>query len=154
MISSPRQPGNDIDAYLSPLIEDLSKLLDKGVFMFDGYRNETFKLRAMLFCTINDFLAYGNLSGYSVKGHRACPIYEEDTSYVQLKHGRKIVYTRHRHFLKPHHPYRRLKKAFNESQEHKSVPIPLTSYQVLEQVEDINIIFGKTQKKLTSKTCI
>ena len=38
--------------------------------MYDGYRNETFKLRAMLFCTINEFSTYGNLSGYSVKGHR------------------------------------------------------------------------------------
>jgi len=106
MISSLRQPGNDIDVYLSPLIEDLTKLWDERVVVFDGYRNETFKLRAMLFCTINDFRAYGNLSGYSVKGHRDCPIYEENTSYVQLKHGRKMVYTRHRHFLKAYHPYR------------------------------------------------
>ena len=98
MISSLRQPGNDIDVYLSPLIEDLTNLWDEGVSMFDGFRNETFDLHAMLFCTINDFLAYGNLSGYSVKGHRACRIYEEDISYIQLKHGRKIVYTSHRHF--------------------------------------------------------
>ena len=35
--------------------------------MFDGFRNETFDLRVMLFCTINDFPAYGNLSDYSVK---------------------------------------------------------------------------------------
>jgi len=69
------------------------------------YRNETFKLRAKLFCIINDFPAYGNLSGYSVKVHLACTICEEDISYVQLKHGRKIVYTQHRHFLKAYHPY-------------------------------------------------
>jgi len=93
--------------------------------VFDGYQNETFKLRAMLFCTINDFLAYENFSGYSVKDHRACPICEEDTIYVQLKHGRKIVYTRHQRFLKAYHP-------FNGSQEHDIVPIPLTSEQVLE----------------------
>ena len=35
--------------------------------MFDGFRNETFDLRVMLFCTINDFPAYGNLSRYNVK---------------------------------------------------------------------------------------
>jgi len=108
----------------------------------------------MLFCTINDFIAYGNLSGYNVKGHRACPIYEEDTRYVQLKHGRKIVYTRHRYFLKPYHPYHRLKKAFNGSQEHEIAPIPLTGQQVLERVEDINTIFGETKKKEKSKTSI
>ena len=84
MISGPRQPGNDIDVYLSLLIEDLTKLWDEGVLVFDGFRNETCQMRAMLFCTINDFLAYGNLSRYSVKGHRACLIREEDTS---LQHG-------------------------------------------------------------------
>jgi len=78
--------------------------------VFDGYRNKTFKLCAMLFGTINDFPAYGNLNGYSVKGHRACPIYEEDTSYVQLKHGIKKVYTWHRRFLKAYHLYCRLIK--------------------------------------------
>ena len=106
MISSPRQPGNDIDVYLSLLIEDLTKLWDEGDLVFDGFQNETFQMHAMLFCTINDFPIYGNLSGYSIKGHHACPICEEDTSYIQLKHDRKTVYTRHRHFLKPHHPYR------------------------------------------------
>ena len=41
--------------------------------MYDGYQNETFKFRAMLFCTINDFPAYGNLSGYNVKGTLCMP---------------------------------------------------------------------------------
>ena len=82
LISGPRQPKNVIDVYLSPLIEELTKLWDEGVTVFDGYRNETFKWRAMLFCTINDFPAYGNLSGYNVKGQHACPICEEDTTYA------------------------------------------------------------------------
>jgi len=67
MISGPRQPGNDIYVYLSLLIEDLTKLWDKGVLVFDGFRKKTFQMRAMIFCTINDFPAYGNLSGYNVK---------------------------------------------------------------------------------------
>ena len=86
---------------------------DKGVEVLDGFANETFKLHAMSFCTINDFLTYGNLSGYSIKGHKACPICEEDIASQQLKHGRKIIYLRYRRFLRSHHPYRRLKKAFN-----------------------------------------
>ena len=102
MISGPRHPGNDIDVYLSPLIEDLKKLWDEGFLVFDGFCNETFHLRTMLFCTINDFSAYRNLSGYSVKGHRACLMVE------------KYVYTRHRRFLKPHHPYQRLQKHLME----------------------------------------
>ena len=73
-----------------------------------------------------DFQAYENFSGYSVKGHHAWPIFEEDISYVQLKHGRRNVYTRHRHFLKAYHPYQWLKKYFNGIQEHESGLISLT----------------------------
>jgi len=82
MISGPRQPGNDIDVYLSPLIEDLRLLWDEGVEVFDAYEKVSFNLRALLLWTINDFPAYGNLSGYSVKGNNACPICEENMSYL------------------------------------------------------------------------
>jgi len=81
MIFGPRQPGNDIDVYLSPLIEDLKLLWDDGVEVFDGFANESFQMHVMLFFIINDFPAYENLSSYSVKGHRACSICEENTSY-------------------------------------------------------------------------
>jgi len=81
--------------YLSLLIEDMRKSWDggRGVDVFDGSQNEAFKLHAMIFCTINDFPAYENLSGYNIKGHCACPICEEDTNYIQLNHGRKTMYT-------------------------------------------------------------
>ena len=94
MISDPKQLGNDIDVYLSPLIEDLKLMQDQGVEVFDGFTNETFKMHAMLFCTINDFPAYGNLSGYSVKGHKACLICEEDTASQKLKNieGRQYIF--------------------------------------------------------------
>ncbi len=67
LIQGPRQPGNDIDVYLAPLIEDLQKLWRDGVPVWDAYMKETFNLRAMVFCTVNDFPAYGNLSGYTCK---------------------------------------------------------------------------------------
>ena len=109
------------------------------------------RLHAMIFCTINDFLANGNLSGHNVKGHHTCPICEKDTSYIQLKHGKKIVYTRHRRFLKPYHQYRWLKKAFNGSQQIQSAPTSLAVQEVFDRVKDIINIFGKTQKKDASK---
>ncbi|XP_031111755.1 uncharacterized protein LOC116015719 [Ipomoea triloba] len=151
MISSPKQPGNDIDVFLAPLVEDLKKLWDEGVIVFDAYRKENFKLQAMLFCTINDFPAYGNLSGYSVKGHKACPICEENTCYYQLVHGRKTVYMGHRRFLDRFHPYRRLKKAFNGQQDYTNAPQPLTGIEVYERVQGINVTFGKTQKLISQR---
>ncbi|GAU44823.1 hypothetical protein TSUD_400420 [Trifolium subterraneum] len=67
MISGPKQPGNDIDVYLSPLIDDLRVLWEEGVDVLDVYSGEQFNMRAMLFCTINDSPAYGNLSGLDVR---------------------------------------------------------------------------------------
>ncbi|KAK7395527.1 hypothetical protein VNO78_16086 [Psophocarpus tetragonolobus] len=151
MISGPRQLGNDIDVYLSPLIKDLKNLWEEGVDVFDGCHQQTFKMHAMLFCTINDFPVYGNLSGYSAKGHYACPICEEGTSHIQLKYGGKTVYTRHRKFLHHFHLYRRLKKAFNGCQEDGIAPKPLTGEQVYEKVKGINTVFGKNENKAIDK---
>jgi hypothetical protein len=151
MISGPRQPGNDIDVYLSPLIEDLRMLWEEGVRVFDAYSRDYFTLRAMLFCTINDFPAYGNLCGYIVKGHLACPICEKHTAFQQLRNGKKTVYLRHRRFLKRNHPYRRLRKAFNGDPENEIAPKALSGKQVYDKVKDVSVIFGKDQNLTTEK---
>ena len=113
MISGPRQPGNDIGVYISPLINDLRLLWNEGIEVDDAYFGETFKMHAMLFCTINKFPTYVNLDGYSVTGHKSCSICEDNTCYHQLEFGKNTVYLGHQKFLKPDHPYRRLQKAFN-----------------------------------------
>ncbi|RVW84608.1 hypothetical protein CK203_048116 [Vitis vinifera] len=92
-MSSPRQPENDIDVYLAPLLDDLKMLWDVGVECYDVHQQEVFTLRVVLLWTINDFPAYGNLSGCVVKGYFACPICEEDTFSHRLKHGKKNSYT-------------------------------------------------------------
>ena len=61
MISGPKQSENDIDVYLSLLIEDLKLMWDQGVEVFDEFANETFKMHVMLFCTINDFPAHPHI---------------------------------------------------------------------------------------------
>ncbi|XP_014522459.1 LRR receptor-like serine/threonine-protein kinase GSO1 [Vigna radiata var. radiata] len=42
----------------------------------------------------NSLKAYGNLSGYSVKEHKTCPICEENIAAHQLEHGRKTLKSR------------------------------------------------------------
>ena len=122
LISRPRQLGNNIDVYLALIIEDLKIMWEEGVKVFDAYRQEFFTIRAILLWTINDFSVYGNFSGYSVKKHKACPICEEDTFSVQLKHRRKTTYLDTQRFLPTLHCYRRLRKAFNESTEEEKSP--------------------------------
>ena len=63
LISGPKQPGNDIDVYLAPLVDDLKLLWSDGVEVYDAVTKSTFNLKAILMWTINDFPAYGNVSG-------------------------------------------------------------------------------------------
>ncbi|KAL4025913.1 hypothetical protein IC575_014319 [Cucumis melo] len=93
LISGPKQPGDDIGIYLEPLIDDLKLLWESGVECCDAYIEELFNLRTVLLWTINDFPAYGNLSGCSVKGYKAYPIYEDNTSSIRLKYGKKKWHT-------------------------------------------------------------
>ena len=78
LISGPRQPGNDIDVYLAPLIEDLKLLWEVGIEALDAYKQEFFTLKAVLLWTISDFPAYDNLSGCTIKWYFACPICGEE----------------------------------------------------------------------------
>ncbi|CAM8993530.1 unnamed protein product [Rhodiola kirilowii] len=137
LISGPRQPGNDIDVYLAPLIDDMKLLWDKGVRTYDASRQEYFNMRAILMCTINDFPAYGNLSGYSIKGYKACPVCGEGTHARHLSNCRKMVYMRHRRFLPRHHPYRRKKAAFNGETEHGMEPQPASGDEILQKIQNI-----------------
>ena len=65
-IQGPKEPGNDIDVFLRPLVDELLLMWkDEGVRVWDEYKQENFNLRALLFVTINDWPALSNLSGHS-----------------------------------------------------------------------------------------
>ncbi|KAJ4718934.1 Transposon protein, putative, CACTA, En/Spm sub-class [Melia azedarach] len=147
LISGPRQPGNDIDVYLSPLIDDLKMLWDVGVETYDAYRKEFFNLRAILMWTINDFPAYGNLSGCTCKGYYACPYCGQNTHSVWLKHSKKNAYMGHRRFLPLDHPFRKQKKAFDGKQEFGSSATPLSGEDILQKVDGICCRWGKMKVK-------
>ena len=135
LISGPIQPGNNIDVYFSTLIEDLNKLWRDGVHVFDGNTKEYFLLRAMIFCTINDFPAYGNLSGFKTKGKKTCPICLDDTCAIRLKHGAKDVYLGHRRYLREDHEYRTQPMKFDGTNEDRQAPEPRKGYQIYESVK-------------------
>ena len=147
LISGPRQPGNDIDIYLAPLVDDLKTLWEIGVETYDAHKREFFTLKAILLWTINDFPAYGNLSGCTIKGYCACPICGEGTYSHRLKHGNKNSYTGHRRFLPLNHPFRKQKKAFNGEQEFNLPPTQLTGDEILRKVDMIDNSWGKKKNK-------
>jgi hypothetical protein len=123
LIPSPKQPGNDIDVYLRPLVEELLLLWSKpDVHVWDEYKQEHFDLRALLFITINDWPALSNLSGQTNKGYNACTHCFGDLEGVYLKKCRKVMYLGYRRFLPRNHQVRKKGKHFKGQTEHRSKP--------------------------------
>ncbi|XP_052209223.1 uncharacterized protein LOC127812741 [Diospyros lotus] len=111
LILGPRAPGKDIDTYLPPLIDELNELWTHGVQTYDAVTKENFQMKVVLLWTINDFPAYGNLSGWITKRYKACPICYDDPPSRLLR--RKIGYLCSRQFLPPNHRWRRNANAFD-----------------------------------------
>ena len=53
LIPSPLAPGNNIDVYLQPLIEELKCLWEVGFDTFDVSTNQMFQMRVVVLWTIN-----------------------------------------------------------------------------------------------------
>jgi hypothetical protein len=62
IIFGPKQPGNDIDVFLEPLMEDMKILWEKGVKMMDVFLKNEFTLKAIIFVTITDYSGLFSLS--------------------------------------------------------------------------------------------
>ncbi|XP_077248014.1 uncharacterized protein LOC143887729 [Tasmannia lanceolata] len=151
LIPGPSAPGNDIDVYLQPLIEELKELWEDGLQTYDPSRNETFRMPVAVLWTINDFPAYANLSGWSTKGKLACPSFNKDTCSRRLKHGEKECYMGHRRFLATNHKFIFEKWCFDGTVEDRLALIPLTGCEELDQLKCINITFGKKRDKSVKK---
>jgi hypothetical protein len=58
LISGPKQGSIVIDVSLEPLMEDMEKLWEHGVNVWDEYKKQHFNLKTIIFSTINDNLAH------------------------------------------------------------------------------------------------
>lgn len=150
LIPGPEGPGDAIDVYLQPLIEELQELWEVGVETFDASIHQNFKMHAALLWTINDFPAYGNLSGWSTKGKLACPCCNKDTFSMRLDNSRKQCFMRHRRYLPMNHKWCIDKKSFDGTKEYGLPPKPLTGEDILNQVKDLEgVILSKDVSKKT-----
>ena len=147
LILGPKQPSRDIDIFSAPLMDGLKLLWEDGVKDYDLYAAKMFTLKAVLLWTINNFPAYRNLSGWTVKGYKACQIFSSKTFVIRLQASKKEAYMGHRRVLPEGHKFRRQKKAFNGKIEDRQPPNPLTGHEVVSIVEGIPNIWGKKQKK-------
>jgi hypothetical protein len=120
LISGLRQPGNDIDVFQEPLMEDMKILWEDGVDMINASLKEKFTLKAIIFVTIIDYPGLFSLSG-QIKGKTGCVVYIDSTCYTYLNASKKLVYMRHRRFLLKKHRYRAssMNTYFDNQEEHE-----------------------------------
>ncbi|XP_070007649.1 uncharacterized protein [Nicotiana sylvestris] len=140
IILNPRNPKSLIDVYLQPLIDDLKQLWCDGVETYDISTKKNLNLRANLMWTINDFPAYGMLSGWMTAGKLACPYFMENSKAFTLKHGRKqLWFDCHCQFLPHDHEFRRIKNALKKNKiEYDSPPPILSGDKILERVQNFS----------------
>ncbi|XP_052189866.1 uncharacterized protein LOC127799683 [Diospyros lotus] len=146
LIDGPRAPGDNIDVFLQPLIQELQELWNEGIETYDASRKEMFHMHATLLWTINDFPAYANLSGWSTRGRVACPCCMKEIESKWLKHGGKFCYMGHRRFLEDmSHHFRLDKKNFDGTIENRVAPPQLSGYDVFKDVEFVKKMYGNRE---------
>jgi len=144
LIEGPKEPGNDIDVFLQPLMDDLLLLWkEEGVRVWDEYKQESFNLRALLFVCINDWPALAKLSGQSNMGYMACIHCYDETDSIYLKHCKKCVYMGHRRFLPTDHPLRTEGKHFKGEPETRPKPLFRNGKRVFSMIKNVKVVFGK-----------
>jgi hypothetical protein len=107
LISDPKQVSIDIDVCLEPLMEDMQKLWEHGVNVWDENKKEHFNLKAIIFCMIHDNPACLAVIG-QFKGKTGCVICMDQMELIYLPSSSKLVYMQHHRFLPPNHRYRQI----------------------------------------------
>ena len=96
IISGPTAPrSKSFDIYLALILDELFELWRIGVWTRDCLKRlsqEWFMMRALLMCTITDFLGLGLIYGAVTKGYPACTHCKPHTTARQSAELRKIVY--------------------------------------------------------------
>jgi hypothetical protein len=128
LIPGPHQPGNDIDVYLRPLVDELKELWQDGALAYDASSGTTFQMHVALLWIIHDYLGFGNMSRWRTKGYHACHTCNDKPYSESLKS--KIGYTNHRGYLPMDHPWQR-SRAFNGKVEKRkrSLELPVETIQ-------------------------
>ncbi|KAF5799082.1 hypothetical protein HanRHA438_Chr07g0310641 [Helianthus annuus] len=150
IIPGGKSPGQNIDMFLRPLIDELKELYGEGIEVYDAYRKENFIMRVILLWTVSDFPAYAMLSGWSTHGRLACPYCMGDTNAFWLHAGGKTSwFDCHRRFLPMSHPFRTDIDGFRRSTSSLVGPPPeLTGWEILEQFSNIPVVYeGVTHPK-------
>jgi hypothetical protein len=141
-----KQVGIEIDVFQEPLMEDMVKLWNEGVHMWDQYQQEYFMLKAIIFVCIHDAPRGFTVSGQTKRKSR-CHVCVDGTASVCLPSSRKLVFLRHRRFLQKKQKYHKWKGHFDNMVEKDSALKRYTGKLLFEMVKNIQVVFRKRTVK-------
>jgi hypothetical protein len=136
--------------FLEPLMDDMQKLWEYGVTLWDEYNRQHFNLNAIIFYMINDNPAHLSPTGH-VKGKMGCVVCVDQMESIYLPSSSKPVYVRHRRFLTRKHKYHQWRTQFDGMTKNKEAPKHQDGNFMFEMIKNINVVFGKLMKRRKSK---
>jgi hypothetical protein len=131
-------------------MEDMQKLWEHRLNVWDEYKKEHFNLKAIIFYTINDNPARLALIG-QVKGKTGCVICLDQTESIYLPSSSKLVYMQHHTFFPPKHRYCQWRSHFDGTIKNGEAPKHQDGNFMFEMIENINVVFGKPVKGIKRK---
>jgi hypothetical protein len=101
-----KHPGNKMGVYMEPLIDELVRAWEEGVWTYDRATKTNFKMHVWYQYSMHDLPAYGLFCTWCVDGKFPCPVCKEALRFIWLKKGDKYSsFDKHRQFLPPDHPF-------------------------------------------------
>ena len=85
----PGHPGKNMGVFMEPVIDELIKAWNEGVWTYDRATKQSFKMYVWYQYSMHDFLVYGLFNAWCVQGKFPCPICQEAVRFIWLKKGGK-----------------------------------------------------------------
>jgi hypothetical protein len=85
----PGHLGNKMGVYMEPLIDELVRAWEEGVWMYDRATKTNFKMHVWYQYSMHDLPAYGLFCAWCVHGKFPCLVCKEALRFIWLKKGGK-----------------------------------------------------------------
>jgi hypothetical protein len=121
-------------------MEDVQKLLEHGVNVWDEYKKEHFNLKVIIFYKIK-----------IIAGKTGCVVCVDQTESIYLPSSSKLVYIWHCRFLPPKHRYHQWRSRFDGVIENGEALKHRDGKFVFEMIKNIIVIFEKPVKGIKRK---
>jgi hypothetical protein len=81
----PGHPGNKMGMYMEPLIDELVRAKEEGVWMYDRATKTNFRMHVWYQYSMHDLPAYRLFCAWCVHGKFPCPVCTEALRFIWLK---------------------------------------------------------------------